>query len=108
MLTITILSLCRNEGKPVPVYTHVAEPKVHVQRVTKTARQVIIAGLKAATLRIGKHANREQACINQQILLMTSRPVTLPYWHEIIPHNHITSAPAGCNLIHWGLRDNGF
>lgn len=28
----------RNEGKPVPVYTHVAEPKVHVQRVAKTAR----------------------------------------------------------------------
>ena len=58
MLTITILSWCRNEGKPVPVYTHVAEPKVHVQRVAKTARQVIIAGLNTATLRIGKHANR--------------------------------------------------
>ena len=31
----------------------------------------------------------------------------LPYWHEIIPHKYIISAPAGCDLIHWGLRDNG-
>ena len=26
---------------------------------------------------------------------------TVPYWHEIILHNYIISAPAGCNLIHW-------
>ena len=32
---------------------------------------------------------------------------SIPYWHEIIPHNYFISAPAGCNLIHWGLRDNG-
>ena len=31
-----------------------------------------------------------------------------PYWHKIIPHNYIVSAPAGCNSIHWGLQDNGF
>ena len=31
----------------------------------------------------------------------------LSCWHEIIPHNYIVSAPAGCDLIYWGLRDNG-
>ena len=26
----------------------------------------------------------------------------VPYWHEIILHIYIISAPAGCRLIHWG------
>ena len=26
----------------------------------------------------------------------------IPYWQEIITHNYIISAPAGCNLIQWG------
>ena len=31
------------------------------------------------------------------------------YWHEIIQHNYILGAPAGCNKIHWGqglVRDS--
>ena len=32
----------------------------------------------------------------------------LHYWHEIILHDYTISAPVGCSLIHWGLRNNVF
>ena len=31
----------------------------------------------------------------------------IPYWHKVILHDYTMTAPAGCNLIRWGLRDNG-